>query len=29
MDRMKVCVIRASGKIGRDMVQHALDRGHE
>ena len=26
---MKVCVIGASGKLGRYMVQHALDRGHE
>jgi putative NADH-flavin reductase len=26
---MKVCVVGASGKLGRYMVQHALDRGHE
>jgi NAD(P)-dependent dehydrogenase (short-subunit alcohol dehydrogenase family) len=26
---MKVCVIGASGKLGRYMVGHALDRGHE
>jgi hypothetical protein len=26
---MKICVIGASGKLGRYMVQHALDRGHE
>jgi hypothetical protein len=26
---MKVCVIGASGKLGRYMVQHALDREHE
>jgi len=25
----KVCVVGASGKLGRYMVQHALDRGHE
>jgi NAD(P)-dependent dehydrogenase (short-subunit alcohol dehydrogenase family) len=28
MDHMKVCVVGASGKLGRYMVQHALDRGH-
>ncbi len=26
---MKVCVVGASGKLGKYMVQHALDRGHE
>ncbi|MEZ5649926.1 MAG: NAD(P)H-binding protein [Burkholderiaceae bacterium] len=26
---MKICIIGASGKLGRYMVQHALDRGHE
>ncbi len=26
---MKVCVIGASGKLGRYMVQHALDRGYD
>ena len=26
---MKVCVVGASGKLGRYMVQHALDKGHE
>ena len=26
---MKVCIIGASGKLGRYMVQHALDRGDE
>jgi len=25
---VKVCVIGASGKLGRYMVQHALERGH-
>ena len=25
---MKICIIGASGKLGRYMVQHALDRGH-
>src|SRR5215217_5547643 len=27
--RMKVCIVGASGKLGRYMVQHALDRGHD
>src|SRR5207253_3051320 len=26
---VKVCVVGASGKLGRYLVQHALDRGHE
>jgi putative NAD(P)-binding protein len=26
---MRVCVVGASGKLGRYMVGHALDRGHE
>lgn len=26
---MKVCIIGASGKLGRYMVQHALERGYE
>lgn len=26
---MKVCVVGASGKLGKYMVQHALDRGHQ
>jgi hypothetical protein len=26
---MKVCIVGASGKLGRHMVQHALDRGYE
>src|SRR5919204_6007846 len=25
---MKVCIVGASGKLGRYMVQHALDRGY-
>ena len=25
----KVCVVGASGKLGKYMVQHSLDRGHE
>ena len=29
MSAMKVCVVGASGKLGRYMVQHALDRGYE
>jgi NAD(P)-dependent dehydrogenase (short-subunit alcohol dehydrogenase family) len=27
--RMRVCIVGASGKLGRYMVEHALDRGHE
>ena len=26
---MRVCIVGASGKLGKYMVQHALDRGHE
>src|SRR4051794_41955338 len=26
---MKVCIVGASGKLGKYMVQEALDRGHE
>jgi len=26
---MKICIIGASGKLGKYMVQHALDQGHE
>src|ERR671937_823975 len=26
---MKVCIVGASGKLGRYMVQHALDRGYQ
>jgi hypothetical protein len=29
MRAMKVCIVGASGKLGRYMVQHALDRGYE
>ena len=27
--RVRICVVGASGKLGRHMVQHALDRGYE
>ena len=27
--KLKVCIVGASGKLGRYMVQHALDRGYE
>ena len=27
--RARVCVVGASAKLGRYMVQHALDRGYE
>lgn len=26
---MKVCIVGASGKLGKYMVQHELDRGYE
>ena len=26
---MRVCIVGASGKLGRYMVEHALDRGYE
>lgn len=26
---MRVCIVGASGKLGRYMVEHALDRGHD
>jgi uncharacterized protein YbjT (DUF2867 family) len=29
MTTSKVCIIGASGKLGKYMVQHSLDRGHE
>lgn len=29
MNSMRVCIIGASGKLGRYMVQHALNRGYE
>ncbi len=29
MNSMKVCIVGASGKLGRYMVQHALERGYE
>jgi hypothetical protein len=28
-DALRVCIVGASGKLGRYMVQHALDRGYE
>jgi NAD(P)-dependent dehydrogenase (short-subunit alcohol dehydrogenase family) len=28
-DRLRVCIVGASGKLGQYMVQHALDRGYE
>src|SRR5687768_3210196 len=28
-NKMKVCIVGASGKLGQYMVQHALDRGYE
>src|SRR5436190_15242791 len=27
--RFRVCIVGASGKLGRYLVQHALDRGYE
>ncbi|GII93291.1 NAD(P)-dependent oxidoreductase [Sinosporangium siamense] len=27
--RLKVCIVGASGKLGRYMIRHALDRGYE
>ena len=29
MNKKKVCIVGASGKLGQYMVQHALDRGYE
>jgi NAD(P)-dependent dehydrogenase (short-subunit alcohol dehydrogenase family) len=29
MAKLKICIIGASGKLGRYMVRHALDRGYE
>jgi len=26
---MKVCVVGGSGKLGKYMIRHALDRGYE
>ncbi len=26
---MKICIVGASGKLGKYMIQHALDRGYE
>ena len=28
-DAMKICIVGASGKLGKYMVRHALDRGYE
>ena len=28
-ERLKVCIVGASGKLGRYMVQHSLDRGYD
>src|ERR671937_2920127 len=28
-DRLRVCIVGASGKLGQYMVQHALDRGYD
>jgi len=29
VEMKRVCIIGASGKLGKYMVQHALDRGYE
>ena len=29
MNSKKICIVGASGKLGRYMMQHALDRGYE
>jgi nucleoside-diphosphate-sugar epimerase len=29
MNSKKICIVGASGKLGRYMVQHALDQGYE
>jgi len=29
MNSKKICIVGASGKLGRYMLQHALDRGYE
>lgn len=29
VDAMKVCIVGASGKLGKYMIRHALDRGHQ
>src|SRR5512137_1156033 len=29
MNSKKICIVGASGKLGRYMIQHALDRGYE